>query len=62
MNHTSGYLAYRVAHAARLVGLSDKEIRREIERGLLASVRVGRVRLIEDSALRAWLLSKREAE
>src|SRR5262245_49826785 len=47
--------AYRVDEAARVLGLSEREVKRRIASGELASVKVGRARLIPRPALTAFL-------
>ena len=52
---TSGRLAYSVDEAARLTGLSRDLLYDEMRRGNLASVKVGRRRLITRQHLQQFL-------
>ncbi|HYW88188.1 MAG TPA: helix-turn-helix domain-containing protein [Chloroflexota bacterium] len=47
--------AYRLDQAARALGLSEREVRRRIARGELASRRVGRAVLVPRSAIETFL-------
>ena len=53
MNGASEYL--RAGKIARLLGLSERTVRRWIASGELASVRVGGARLVKRSVLEAFL-------
>lgn len=50
-------LAVRVEEAARLTGLGRTEIYKAIRDGRLASLKVGKRRLIRVAALQKWLAS-----
>ena len=48
-------LAVNIAEAAKMIGVSEDTIRREIDRGKLKGVRIGRVWRIRVSELEAYL-------
>jgi excisionase family DNA binding protein len=48
-------LAVRVEDAAKLVGIGRTEIYKAIKEGSLASLKIGKRRLIRVEALREWL-------
>ncbi len=55
-------LAWRVDDLAEAVGLSVRQIYRELEPdGALESFKVGRARLITDSSVRKWLSELQQA-
>jgi excisionase family DNA binding protein len=53
--------AYRVDQAATKLGLSATEVKRRIRSGELASVKVGRARLVPQSAISDFLTSRNGA-
>jgi excisionase family DNA binding protein len=56
--HTPQPDAYKVDQAARQLGLSAREVRRRIDAGELASVRVGRAVRIPRAAIETFLTSR----
>lgn len=55
-------LAWRVDDLAEAVGLSPRQIYRELEPdGALESFKVGRARLITDASVRQWLSKLQQA-
>jgi excisionase family DNA binding protein len=54
-----GYNALRMDEAGRRLGLSEREVQRQVLKGTLRSVKVGRVRLIPRSALDDFLNAQR---
>jgi len=56
--HTPQPDAYKVDQAARQLGLSAREVRRRIDAGELASVRVGRAVRIPRTAIETFLTSR----
>lgn len=55
----SGSNALRMDEAGRRLGLSEREVQRQVLKGTLKSVKVGRVRLIPLSALDEFLEAQR---
>ena len=51
--------ALRMDEAGRRLGLSEREVQRQVLKGTLRSVKVGRVRLIPLSALDEFLAAQR---
>jgi excisionase family DNA binding protein len=51
----SSGLAVRVEDAAKLIGIGRTEIYKAIKAGSLASLKIGKRRLIRVEALREWL-------
>lgn len=51
--------ALRMDEAGRRLGLSEREVQRQVLKGTLRSVKVGRVRLIPRSALDDFLNAQR---
>jgi excisionase family DNA binding protein len=51
--------ALRMDEAGRRLGLSEREVQRQVLKGTLRSVKVGRVRLIPLSALDEFLATQR---
>ncbi len=56
--HTPQPDAYKVDQAARQLGLSAREVRRRIDAGELASVRVGRAVRVPRTAIETFLTSR----
>ncbi len=56
--HTPQPDAYKVDQAARQLGLSTREVRRRIDSGELASVRVGRAVRVPRRAIETFLISR----
>ena len=61
MNRNLPRVAYRPREAAEVTGLSVRFLYYAIQHKDLATIRVGRCRLITEKALREWLDRKTEA-
>jgi excisionase family DNA binding protein len=61
MNRNLARVAYRPREAAEVTGLSVRFLYYAIQHKDLATIRVGRCRLITEKALREWLDRKTEA-
>lgn len=61
-NQPTERLAYRPAEAAHALSVSRTTIYKWMEEGVLASVTVGRARLVPAAALRAFLERPRRGE
>lgn len=54
-------LAWRVKPLAKAAHLSERQIYRLLDEGVLKSIKVGRARLITDESVRQWLTEQAAA-
>jgi excisionase family DNA binding protein len=55
-------LSYRTGEAARVSGMSERTIQRLISEGVLASVRVGAIRLVRRKTLEKFLADRENSQ
>jgi len=61
MAKNSSKLSYRPAELAEAVGVSQRFIYREIKKGSLTALRLGRARVIRSSDVEKWLAAQARA-
>jgi excisionase family DNA binding protein len=61
LQQTGLHDAYRAPEAATKLGISEREVKRRIAAGELASIKVGRARLVTQDAIADFLANRRPA-